>query len=167
MSRLWSSSTGTPIAIAARRPLTTTSGELANGGVETGFKDFDTLTGGLHESELIILAARPSMGKTAFSINIAENVALDSSKPVAIFSMEMGGAQLVMRMIGSIGRLNQHALRTGKFRLQGQRRLELAHGGLIVLGQRMGVAEIEVHFRLLRVLAEGFQKAFRRRCPLP
>ncbi len=83
-------------------------------GVATGFTDLDQKTSGLQPGDLIIVAGRPSMGKTAFSINIAENVALESNKPVAVFSMEMGGTQLAMRMIGSVGRLNQHTLRTGK-----------------------------------------------------
>ncbi len=83
-------------------------------GIATGFTDLDRMTSGLQPGDLIIVAGRPSMGKTAFSINIAENVALESNKAVAIFSMEMGGTQLVMRMIGSVGRLNQHNLRTGK-----------------------------------------------------
>ena len=83
-------------------------------GIATGFTDLDSMTSGLQPGDLVIVAGRPSMGKTAFSINIAENVALEVNKPVAIFSMEMGGAQLAMRMIGSVGRLNQHNLRTGR-----------------------------------------------------
>jgi replicative DNA helicase len=83
-------------------------------GLATGFIELDKMTSGLHPGDLIVVAARPSMGKTAFAVNIAENVALDSKLPVAIFSMEMGGEQLAMRMIGSVGRLNQHTLRSGK-----------------------------------------------------
>ncbi len=83
-------------------------------GVPTGFLDLDKMTSGLQPGDLIIVAGRPSMGKTAFSINIGENVAIDSGLPVAVFSMEMGGAQLAMRMLGSVGRLDQHRLRTGK-----------------------------------------------------
>ncbi len=83
-------------------------------GVPTGFIDLDKMTSGLQPGDLIIVAGRPSMGKTAFSINIGENVAIDSGLPVAVFSMEMGGAQLAMRMLGSVGRLDQHRLRTGK-----------------------------------------------------
>jgi len=83
-------------------------------GIPTGFSDLDKMTSGLQPGDLIIVAGRPSMGKTAFSINIAETVALESGLPVAIFSMEMGGAQLVMRMIGSVGRLDQHKVRTGR-----------------------------------------------------
>jgi replicative DNA helicase len=83
-------------------------------GVPTGFADLDRMTSGLQAGDLIIVAGRPSMGKTAFSINIGENVAIDSGLPVAVFSMEMGGAQLAMRMIGSVGKLDQHRLRTGR-----------------------------------------------------
>lgn len=83
-------------------------------GIATGFMDLDQKTSGLQPGDLIIVAGRPSMGKTAFSLNIAENVALYSKKPVAVFSMEMGGAQLAMRMLGSVGRLDQHKLRTGR-----------------------------------------------------
>jgi len=83
-------------------------------GIATGFTDLDRMTSGLQPGDLVIVAGRPSMGKTAFSINIAENVALDSRLPVAIFSMEMGATQLAMRMLGSVGKLNQHDLRTGR-----------------------------------------------------
>ncbi|KRB87611.1 replicative DNA helicase [Noviherbaspirillum sp. Root189] len=83
-------------------------------GVPTGFVDLDRMTSGLQPGDLVIVAGRPSMGKTAFSINIGENVAIESGLPVAIFSMEMGGAQLAMRMLGSVGRLDQHRLRTGR-----------------------------------------------------
>jgi replicative DNA helicase len=83
-------------------------------GVPTGFTDLDKMTSGLQPGDLIIVAGRPSMGKTAFSINIAETVAIESGLPVAVFSMEMGGTQLAMRMLGSVGRLDQHRLRTGR-----------------------------------------------------
>ncbi|MBY0238201.1 MAG: replicative DNA helicase [Burkholderiaceae bacterium] len=83
-------------------------------GVPTGFADLDKMTSGLQPGDLVIVAGRPSMGKTAFSVNIGENVAIEAGLPVAIFSMEMGGAQLAMRMLGSVGELDQHRLRTGK-----------------------------------------------------
>ncbi|EMS2113126.1 replicative DNA helicase [Neisseria gonorrhoeae] len=83
-------------------------------GVPTGFIDLDKKTSGLQPGDLIIVAGRPSMGKTAFSINIAEYVAIEKHLPVAVFSMEMGGAQLVMRMLGSVGRLDQSVLKTGR-----------------------------------------------------
>ncbi len=83
-------------------------------GVPSGFYDLDRLTAGFQAGDLIVLAARPSMGKTALAINIAEHVALNEGLPVAVFSMEMGAAQLAVRVVGSIGRIDQSHLRTGK-----------------------------------------------------
>ena len=83
-------------------------------GVPTGFYDLDRMTSGLQAGDLIVLAARPSMGKTALAINIAEHVALHEGLPVAVFSMEMGASQLAVRIVGSIGRIDQSHLRTGK-----------------------------------------------------
>ena len=83
-------------------------------GVPTGFYDLDRMTSGLQAGDLIILAARPSMGKTSLAINIAEHVALYEELPVAVFSMEMGASQLAVRIVGSIGRIDQSHLRTGK-----------------------------------------------------
>ena len=83
-------------------------------GVATGFYDLDRLTAGFQAGDLVVLAARPSMGKTALAINIAEHVALNEGLPVAVFSMEMGAAQLAVRIVGSIGRIDQGHLRTGK-----------------------------------------------------
>ena len=83
-------------------------------GVPTGFYDLDRMTSGFQAGDLVILAARPSMGKTALAINIAEHVALNEGLPVAVFSMEMGASQLAVRIVGSIGRIDQTHLRTGK-----------------------------------------------------
>jgi replicative DNA helicase len=83
-------------------------------GVPTGFTDLDRMTSGMQAGDLIIVAGRPSMGKTAFSINIGEHVAVEEGLPVAVFSMEMGATQLAMRVLGSVGHLDQHRLRTGK-----------------------------------------------------
>ncbi len=83
-------------------------------GVPSGFYDLDRMTAGFQAGDLIVLAARPSMGKTALAINIAEHVALHEGLPVAVFSMEMGAAQLAVRIVGSIGRIDQSHLRTGK-----------------------------------------------------
>ena len=83
-------------------------------GVPTGFYDLDRMTAGFQAGDLIVLAARPSMGKTALAINIAEHVALNEGLPVAVFSMEMGASQLAVRIVGSIGRIDQSHLRTGK-----------------------------------------------------
>jgi replicative DNA helicase len=83
-------------------------------GAATGFTDLDELTSGLQPSDLIIVAGRPSMGKTAIAMNMAENVAIKGGKPVAVFSMEMPGDALAMRMMSSLGRIDQHKVRTGK-----------------------------------------------------
>ena len=83
-------------------------------GVPTGFYDLDRMTSGFQAGDLVVLAARPSMGKTALAINIAEHVALNEQLPVAVFSMEMGASQLAVRVVGSIGRIDQTHLRTGK-----------------------------------------------------
>ncbi len=83
-------------------------------GVPTGFYDLDRMTSGFQPGDLIVLAARPSMGKTALAINIAEHVAVEEQLPVAVFSMEMGASQLAIRIVGSIGRIDQSHLRTGK-----------------------------------------------------
>ncbi|MBI1989607.1 MAG: replicative DNA helicase [Betaproteobacteria bacterium] len=82
-------------------------------GIPTGFTDLDRMTSGLQPGDLVVVAGRPSMGKTAFALNVAEHVALVEKMPAAIFSMEMSGTQLVMRMLGSLGRLDQHKMRTG------------------------------------------------------
>lgn len=83
-------------------------------GLATGFTDVDQMTSGLQPADLIIVAGRPSMGKTSFAMNIAENVAIQSKRPVAVFSMEMPGDSLAMRMMSSLGRIDQHRVRTGK-----------------------------------------------------
>ena len=83
-------------------------------GVPTGFTDLDRMTSGLQPGDLVIVAGRPSMGKTSLALNMAEHVALDSGLPVGVFSMEMGASQLVMRMLGSVGKLDQHKVRTGR-----------------------------------------------------
>ena len=124
-------------------------------GTATGFTDLDRMTSGLQPGDLVIVAGRPSMGKTAFSINIAENVALDSKLPVAIFSMEMGGAQLAMRMLGSVGNLNQHDLRTGRLQDDDWGRLTQALGKLndapIHIDESAALSALEVRARARRL----------------
>lgn len=124
-------------------------------GTATGFSDLDRMTSGLQDGDLVIVAGRPSMGKTAFSINIAENVALDSNKPVAIFSMEMGATQLAMRMLGSVGKLNQHDLRTGRLQDDDWGRLTHALGKLndapIHIDESAALSALEVRARARRL----------------
>jgi replicative DNA helicase len=92
-------------------------------GVATGFVDLDEKTSGFQKGDLIIVAGRPSMGKTAFALNIAGHVATDLKLPVAVFSMEMSGKQLAMRLLGSQGRIDQHQLRTGRLKPEDMRRV--------------------------------------------
>jgi replicative DNA helicase len=124
-------------------------------GVASGFTDLDSMTSGLQPGELIIVAGRPSMGKTAFAINIAEHVALEGCKPVAIFSMEMGGIQLAMRMIGSVGKLNQHDLRTGRLQEDDWPRLTHALGRLndaaIFIDETAALNSLELRSRARRL----------------
>ena len=124
-------------------------------GIPTGFADLDAKTAGLQGGDLIIVAGRPSMGKTAFSINMGENIAIDSGLPVAIFSMEMGGAQLVMRMLGSIGRLDQHKIRTGKLQDDDWQKLTYAVGKLndapIFIDETPALNSLELRARARRL----------------
>ena len=124
-------------------------------GIPTGFADLDAKTAGLQPGDLIIVAGRPSMGKTAFSINMGENVAIDSGLPVAIFSMEMGGAQLVMRMLGSIGRLDQHKIRTGRLQDDDWQKLTYAVGKLneapIFIDETPALNSLELRARARRL----------------
>ncbi len=83
-------------------------------GIPTGWADFDDRTAGLQRGDLIVIAGRPSMGKTAFAMNIAEFAAIQARCPVAVFSMEMPGESLIMRLISSLGRIDQHKVRTGR-----------------------------------------------------
>ncbi len=102
--------------------------EEAITGHATGFKDFDEMTSGLQAGDLVIVAGRPSMGKTTFAMNIAEHVAISGKKAVAVFSMEMPGEQLALRMLSSIGRVDQTRVRTGRLDDQDWHRLTSAVG---------------------------------------
>ncbi len=86
--------------------------------VPTGFFELDNILGGFQKSDLIIMAARPSMGKTALALSIARNAAIDHEKPIAIFSLEMSDIQLATRLISAEARINAHSIRTGKFRAE-------------------------------------------------
>jgi replicative DNA helicase len=131
-------------------------------GTATGFTDLDRMTSGLQPGDLVIVAGRPSMGKTAFSINIAENVAIDSNLPVAIFSMEMGAAQLAMRMLGSVGKLNQHDLRTGRLGDDDWGRLTHALGKLndapIFIDESAALSAMELRARARRLHRQSDKK---------
>ena len=124
-------------------------------GIPTGFSDLDSMTSGFQGGDLVIVAGRPSMGKTAFSINIAENVALDTGLPVAIFSMEMASTQLAMRMIGSVGRLDQHRMRTGRLEDEDWEKLTTALGKLneapIFIDEGAALSSFDVRARSRRL----------------
>lgn len=124
-------------------------------GIPTGFSDLDSMTSGFQPGDLVIVAGRPSMGKTAFSLNIAENVALDTGLPVAVFSMEMAATQLATRMIGSVGRLDQHRMRTGRLEDEDWVRLTTALGRLneapIFIDEGAGLNSFDVRARARRL----------------
>ena len=124
-------------------------------GVPTGFSDLDERTSGFQPGDLIIVAGRPSMGKTAFSLNIAENVALETRLPVAVFSMEMAATQLAARMIGSVGRLDQHRMRNGNLEDEDWVRLTTALGKLndapVFIDEGAGLSSFEVRARARRL----------------
>ncbi|MDB5926786.1 MAG: primary replicative helicase [Betaproteobacteria bacterium] len=124
-------------------------------GVSTGFVDLDRMTSGLQPGELIIVAGRPSMGKTTLVMNMAEHVTLAEKKSVAVFSMEMSGPQLAMRMIGSVGRVDQHELRTGTFKEDDWSKLVDAVGKLneaqMYIDDTAGLNVLEVRSRARRL----------------
>ncbi|HTP99863.1 MAG TPA: replicative DNA helicase [Casimicrobiaceae bacterium] len=124
-------------------------------GVATGFADLDKETAGLQPGDLIIIAGRPSMGKSALALNIGEHVAIDLKLPVLVFSMEMGASQLAMRMIGSVGRLDQHKLRTGRLEPDDWERLSSALGRLseapMLIDETAALNAIEVRSRARRL----------------
>jgi replicative DNA helicase len=127
-------------------------------GVPTGFVDLDRMTSGFQPGDLIIVAGRPSMGKTSLALNIGENVALDTGMPVAVFSMEMGASQLALRMIGSVGRLDQHKLRTGRLVAEDWDKLSAALGRLneapILIDETPALNAIEVRSRARRLMRQ-------------
>ena len=98
-------------------------GDVMAGTVDSGFTDLDKMTGGLHASELIILAARPSMGKTAFAMNIAENVVRVQHQPTLFVSLEMSSIELIERLLCSVARVNSHRLRNGTLAKEDRKRL--------------------------------------------
>jgi replicative DNA helicase len=113
IKQTWDNMSDSTVRLIDRVVKLSESGAKSVTGVATGFYDLDRMTAGLQAGDLVILAARPSMGKTAMALNIAENVAVDQKLPVLIFSMEMGTDQLVQRLAGSLGRVDQQNLRTG------------------------------------------------------
>lgn len=128
-------------------------------GTSTGFTDFDQITTGLHEDNLIIIAARPAMGKTAFALNIAQNVAKNSDKAVAIFSLEMGAESLVERMLSAEGLIPSYHVRTGNLTESEWRRMisaqERLARGKIFIDDTAGVKISEIRSKAKRLAQEN------------
>src|SRR5271170_4380370 len=127
-------------------------------GVPTGFKQLDEMTSGLQPGDLIIIAGRPSMGKTTLAVNIAENAALGSNKSCAIFSMEMSAESLTLRMISSLGRINQSNLRSGRLEEQDWPRIDSAmtqlSGANIFVDETPALSPTEIRARARRLKRE-------------
>jgi replicative DNA helicase len=127
-------------------------------GLSTGFIDLDKMTSGFQKSDLIIVAARPSMGKTAFALNLAQNVATRSGETVAIFSLEMSSPQLVMRMIASEGNIDAQAFRTGNLNEEDWEKLTMSIGTLseasIFIDDTPGITIFDIRAKLRRLQAE-------------
>ena len=130
-------------------------------GVSTGFKDLDELTAGLQRADLVVIAGRPSMGKTSLAMNIAENAAVGSKLPVAVFSMEMPGQQLAMRMLASLGRINAHRVRTGRLSQEDWPRLTSAVGLLdeapVFIDDTPALTPLELRSRVRRLTRDKGQ----------
>lgn len=128
-------------------------------GTSTGFTDFDQITTGLHEDNLIIIAARPAMGKTAFALNIAQNVAKNSDKAVAIFSLEMGAESLVERMLSAEGLIPSYHVRTGNLSESEWRRMisaqERLARGKIFIDDTAGIRISEIRSKAKRLAQEN------------
>jgi replicative DNA helicase len=127
-------------------------------GIPSGYNEFDKLTAGLQDGDLIIVAGRPSMGKTTLAVNIAENAAIGSQVPTAIFSMEMPSQQLAFRMISSLGRVDQTHLRTGRFPDEDWSRIntavQLMSEAPIFIDDTPGLSPTEIRARARRLQRE-------------
>lgn len=128
-------------------------------GIATGFYDFDKLTSGLHANELIILAARPAMGKTAFGVNIAVNAAINSKKNVALFNLEMSAEQLAMRMISANGGIDQNKLKTGRLEHNDWKKVNEAMSELsntnLYIEDASGITVSEIRAKCRRLATQG------------
>jgi len=130
-------------------------------GVSTGYADLDRKTSGLQPSDLIILAGRPSMGKTSFAMNLAEHIAIKGDAPVAVFSMELPSEQLVMRMLSSLGHIDQNRVRTGQLLDDDWPRLTsamtLLNEAKLYIDDSPGLSPLEVRARARRLMREHGQ----------
>jgi len=127
-------------------------------GLSTGYNDLDEKTSGLQQSDLIIVAARPSMGKTTFAMNLVETAILNQDKPVVVFSMEMPAQQLIMRLVSSVGRINQTKVRTGKLDEEDWPKLSAAVSKLkdrpLFIDDTPALTPTEVRSRTRRIIRE-------------
>jgi replicative DNA helicase len=127
-------------------------------GVPSGFHDLDSKTAGFQEGDLIIIAGRPSMGKTALALNIGQHVAIDMGMPVAVFSMEMGAEQLAMRLLGSVGRIDAQRLRTGRLTDEDWPRLTEAmvrmHAAPLHIDETPALSSLDLRARARRLARE-------------
>jgi len=127
-------------------------------GVPTGFRDLDRITSGFQPNDLIIIAARPSVGKTAFALNVAQNVAVNTDENVAIFSLEMGADQLVSRMLCAEGNIDAQRLRTGNLEAEDWSKLTMAMGSLsnagIFIDDSAGIRVGEIRSKCRRLKQE-------------
>ena len=127
-------------------------------GIATGYRELDKMTTGLHEEELIILAARPAVGKTAFALNIAQNIGTKLDKTVAIFSLEMGAESLVDRMLASEGVINSHSIRTGQLTDEEWQKYTIATANLanasIYIDDTPGIRITEIRSRARKLAQE-------------
>ncbi len=128
-------------------------------GVSTGFRELDKWTSGLHPGEMVVVAARPSMGKTTFAMNLCEHVAIQEAKPVLVFSMEMPADGLVMRMLSSLGRINQQNIRTGRLDADDWPRvssaIQLLSDRPLYIDDTAALSPLEVRARARRVAREA------------
>jgi len=128
-------------------------------GVSTGFKDLDNMTSGLQRSDLVVVAGRPSMGKTAFAMNLVEHAALNQEKPVLVFSLEMSSESLIMRMLASLGRINQEKIRSGKLEKDDWTKLSTAASKLqdlsLFIDDSSALTPTEIRTRARRVVRES------------
>lgn len=132
-------------------------------GLSTGYTDLDEKTSGLQQSDLIIVAARPSMGKTTFAMNLVETAILNQDKPVVVFSMEMPAQQLIMRLVSSVGRINQTKVRTGKLDEEDWPKLSAAVSKLkdrpLFIDDTPALTPTEVRSRTRRIIREHGEPA--------
>lgn len=128
-------------------------------GLTTGFNDLDTMTSGMQPSDLVIVAGRPSMGKTSFAMNLVENALLSAKRPILVFSMEMPADQLIIRMLSSIGRIDQTRIRTGKLEQEDWPKLTTAVNKLrdmpLFIDDTPALTPTEVRSRVRKVAREN------------